>query len=287
MPGVLWIACGAALWGTDTLFRRPLTGTLGPTQIVLYEHLILSVVILPIIVRDRAYLPKISARIWLALLAISWIGSALATVLFTAAVRSGSPTTAVLLQKTQPLFAILLARIVTQERWPGRFPLIAAIAIAGAYFVAFGDGNLLRPFTSVEVVPAFLALCAAWGWGSATVLGRRVVEDLPFEIITALRFLCAVPLLLTIAFVQNQVGVPSPKDFAALIWIALIPGFAGLMLYYRGLKNTPAYRATIAELAFPITASLLNWIVLGIHTTWTQFAGFAVVWSAILSLSRL
>src|SRR3954470_14999376 len=92
--GVLWIACGAALWGTDTVFRRPLSAALGPVQIVFYEHLILSLVVLPIIVRERAYLRKIHPSIWSALCAIAWIGSALSTVLFTAAIRSGSPTTA-------------------------------------------------------------------------------------------------------------------------------------------------------------------------------------------------
>ena len=67
----------------------------------------------------------------------------------------------------------------------------------------------------------------------------------------------------------------------------MVPGFAALMLYYSGLTRTPASRATIAELAFPITASLLNWFVLGVHTSWIQFAGFGIVWLAILSLTVL
>src|SRR5215831_3079428 len=99
MPGMLWIACGAALWGTDTMFRRPLAGSLDPVRIVLYEHVILSLVLLPIVLRLRGYLPKISMKLWLVLLGISWIGSAIATVLFTAAIRAGNPTSAVLLQK--------------------------------------------------------------------------------------------------------------------------------------------------------------------------------------------
>src|SRR5690349_2327412 len=121
MPGILWIAAGAVLWGTDTVLRRPLTGVLAPTQIVLYEHLILAVVVLPLVIRGRTWLHKISLRVWLDLLAIAWLGSALATILFTAAIRSGNPTSAVLLQKTQPLFAITLARAGLHERFPHRF----------------------------------------------------------------------------------------------------------------------------------------------------------------------
>ena len=284
--GVLWVAAGATLWGTDTLLRRPLAGVLGPTQIVLYEHAILSVIVLPIIFRNRIELGKITRPVWLALIGTAWIGSALATVLFTAAIRSGNPTTAVLLQKTQPFFTIALARLGLKERWPRRFPYLAMIAIAGAYLVAFGDGNLVRPAYSIQTWPAFLALGAAAGWGCATILGRITTASVSFELVTALRFVFALPLLLVAALIQRQAGLPSVPQAMSLIWIALIPGFAALLLYYRGLRQTPASQATIAELAFPVTASLLNWYALGTSVAPLQIVGFALVWSAILWLSR-
>jgi drug/metabolite transporter (DMT)-like permease len=285
--GVLWIALGAALWGTDTVFRRPLSGALDPARIVLYEHLLLSLVVLPIVIRGRVYLPKLRSKAWLNLVAISWIGSALSTVLFTAAIRSGNPTAAVLLQKTQPIFAILFARLLIQEKWPSTFPLIAGLAIAGGYLVAFGDGSLLQPFSSIAVWPAVLATGAAIGWALSTVWGRLVSTELPFEMITSLRIVCAVPLLLAITLFQHQTALPPASAVPSLLWMALIPGFAGLMFYYRGLQNTSATSATIAELAFPITASLLNWVILGVHVSLVQIAGFAIVWSVILSLTTL
>ena len=51
-------------------------------------------------------------------------------------------------------------------------------------------------------------------------------------------------------------------------------------------SETGKSQATIAELAFPITASLLNWFVLGVHASPLQFAGFGVVWWSILSMTR-
>src|SRR5262245_17452327 len=283
--GVLWIACGAALWGTDTVLRRPLTTVLSPIQIVFYEHLILSIVVLPIIVRERAYLRKIRPGLWLALCAIAWIGSALATILFTAAIRSGSPTTAVLLQKIQPLFAIVLARTLLGERWPKAFPLLALIAISGAYLVAFGNGDLLSPAKSLQLSSALLAIGAAAGWAFATIWGRMATSEIPFELVTALRFMLALPALLGAVLLQQQSGTPSSVQLAALVWIALIPGFAGMMLYYRGLRQTPAAQASIGELAFPATAVLLNWLVLSVPATFIQFAGFAIIWVSISRLS--
>jgi len=279
--GILWVAAGAALWGTDTVFRRPLATTLDPTRIVLYEHVILSVVVLPILVRGRAYITKISSRSWFALLGIAWIGSALSTVLFTMAIRSGSPTTAVLLQKVQPLFAIALARVLLGERWPIRFAWIVATAILGSYLVAFGNADPFASSATAVVVPAGLALAAAAGWGFATVLGRIAGAEIPFELLTALRLTCALPALFVAAWFTGQTNVPPASQLLRVVWVALVPGFAALMLYYLGLRDTPASKATIAELAFPATAALLNWSILGVQTSLLQWIGFAIIWSAI------
>ena len=285
-PGILWIAAGATLWGTDTVLRRPLTGALHPTQIVLWEHIFLTLLVLPLLMRYGKQLRKIEGSVWLSILGTAWIGSSLATVLFTTAIRSGNPTTAVLLQKTQPLFAIVLARSALAEELPQRFLWTALAAMAGAYVVAFGDGHILSPASSFEVQPALLALGAAAGWASATIWGRIATKTVPFEVVTALRVTCALPALIVAAFVQGQLAVPGRVYVPSLLWMAVVPGFAGLMLYYRGLRQTPASQSTIAELAFPITASLLNWLVLGAQATWVQILGFALVWAAIFKLSR-
>ena len=41
------------LWGTDSLFRRPLTRTLSPITIVYLEHCILAIVVLPAVINAR------------------------------------------------------------------------------------------------------------------------------------------------------------------------------------------------------------------------------------------
>ena len=274
------------MWGTDTVLRRPLTGALHPTQIVLWEHIFLTLLVLPLLIRYGKQLRKIEGSVWLSILGTAWIGSSLATVLFTTAIRSGNPTTAVLLQKTQPLFAIVLARSALGEELPQRFLWTALAAMAGAYVVAFGDGHILSPASSFEVQPALLALGAAAGWASATIWGRIATNTVPFEVVTALRVTCALPALIVAALVQGQLGLPGRAYVPSLLWMAVVPGFAGLMLYYRGLRQTPASQSTIAELAFPITASLLNWLVLGAQATWVQILGFVLVWASIFKLSR-
>src|SRR4028118_2119713 len=100
--GVLLVALGAALWGTDGVLRVPLLREMSPAAIVLGEHVILLLYSVPAVVLGWAYLRRLRASGWLALLVIGWGGSALATLLFTAALAAGAPPVALLLQKAQP-----------------------------------------------------------------------------------------------------------------------------------------------------------------------------------------
>jgi len=135
---LLWVAFGASLWGTDAVFRRPLTASLTSGQIVLIEHLILTVALAIPLWSMRSQWLSLNRKQWGALLGIGWGGSALGTICFTEAIKLGNPTTAALLQKTQPIFAALLAWLLLGERLGKHFWICLWLALCGAYVVNFG-----------------------------------------------------------------------------------------------------------------------------------------------------
>jgi drug/metabolite transporter (DMT)-like permease len=71
-----------------------------------------------------------------------------------------------------------------------------------------------------------------------------------------------------------------------LIALALVPGLAALAVYYRGLSGTPASAATLAELAFPLTAILIGWSVFDTVPTGSQWLGIGVLAATIVAMSR-
>jgi drug/metabolite transporter (DMT)-like permease len=263
------------------VLRRPLTASFSSTQIVLVEHCILTLILFPVWWRACRGLSRSE---WAAVLGIAWGGSAIASVCFTEAIRTGNPTTAVLLQKTQPIFAILLAKIALRERLLPRLWIGLAVALFATYLVSFGaipPAVLLRHPSRA----APLALAAAALWGGSTVLGRFALRNIAFVSLTALRIVMAAPLLALMTWLRPH---PWP-EFAAkpalsLVALALIPGLAALLIYYRGLRQTPASRAAVAELSFPATAALLNWTLLGASVSPAQIAGFALLWAAIVGM---
>jgi drug/metabolite transporter (DMT)-like permease len=236
------------------------------------------------------YFRGLGAAQWVALLVIGWGGSAIATLLFTTAFTVGNPTVVILLQKTQPLFAIVLAGILLRERLVWAYWPCFAVAMVGAYMISFGDLGPFAALGSAELLTAALALGAAILWGSSTVLGRLVLKDMPFYALTGARLLLAVPLLAAIVIVQGSVGGLG-AGFAAepgrVVLLALIPGLLALLLYYRGLSGTRASYATLAELAFPATAVILNWTFLDVGVSPNQVLGFVLLWGAVFVLGYL
>lgn len=280
---LLWVALGAALWGTDTVFRWPLSQQVGALRIVFYEHAILTLVLLPVCWRARREWIKLTPLEWAAMLGISWGGSALGTLCFTSAIRIGNPTTAVLLQKIQPVFAIFLARILLGESLGRRFWMLLPLAAGAGWLIGFGFA-----WPSIEpasATAAMLAATAAALWGSSTVLGRYLLHRLSFQNLTALRIVLALPLLSAIAG-RTWLNAPTSRQAGILVLLALVPGLIALLVYYRGLRGTDASRAAVAELTFPATATLLNTFLLGVRIRFVQAAGFVLLWMVIFQLQK-
>ncbi|MFB5762817.1 DMT family transporter [Paenibacillus medicaginis] len=290
--GFWLVVIGAALWGVDPLFRILLLDHLTSTQIVLLEHVILFICAAPVLWRHRGELKRVRLRHVLALLFISWGGSALATVLFTMALSDGNPNAVLLLQKMQPLFAIIMARIILKELLPRYFSVLLLVALAGTYMLTFGWSMPFSRVNEFMQIGSLLSLGAAALWGGSTVMGRYLLGTMKYETVTSLRFMLALPLLLVMTSVEQAPWQLPSGTWAAgavilnLVLQALLPGLLSMALYYKGLSSTKASYATLAELSFPMIGVLINWVAFHELVTLAQLTGFVLIWITLFLISR-
>ena len=137
--GIALVALGSALWGTDALFRRGLALELPSVEVVFWEHLLLVLFTLPLIVRGLRILRRLPWRDWAAIAVVGGGSSVAATVLLTEAFQHGDPTTPLLLQKLQPVIVGALAFLLLGERMRPRYFAFLALALVSSYLVAFAD----------------------------------------------------------------------------------------------------------------------------------------------------
>jgi drug/metabolite transporter (DMT)-like permease len=270
--------------------REPLTGDLGmaSSTVVFAEHFVLVLCLLPWLPTALRAWWSSSIRTRVAIVVIGAGASALATTLFTAAFATGfamdgqpDVITPVALQKLQPLIAVLLAAVILGERIRPIFWLFVAPALGGAWLLAFAE-----PFdVSLRTAEAsLLALGAAALWASGTVLGRFVGSELSATHITALRFFFGLATMIVVVGLRGEPFTVPWRAVPYIVPLALIVGLLALSLYYRGLRNTPASRATFAELAFPLTAAAVG-LALGRNLDWSQWLGFGILLVAVTALA--
>lgn len=290
--GFWLVVLGAALWGVDPLFRIILLKSLTSAQIVLIEHIIIALIALPVVWRNRSDLKGVGWRQGGALLFLSWGGSGIATILFTTALASGDLNAVLLLQKMQPLFAIMLASLLLKEKLPQHFFGFLIIALAGTYLLTFGFTMPIGHLSDFVQVGSLLSLGAAALWGGSTVMGRLMVGHMKYETVTSLRFVLALPLLLAITWNEGAAwNLPQGTSQMAALSLnmlgqALLPGLLSLLVYYKGLTTTKASVATLAELSFPMVGVLVNWVAFQQMITVAQAIGFVLIWGTLFLISR-
>ena len=279
--GIALVALAATLWGLDQWIRGPLSATTTAGTIVFGEHLVLVALTLPLAAGALAAVFRLGWRHVLAAVAIGAGASAVATILFTEALFTHHDfVTPVVLQKVQPVFAVLGAMVVLDERPRRSYALYFVAALAGAWFM--GVPHPFHPEAHGLATMSY-ALGAALLWGLGTVFGRYLARDMRFEHVTALRFLFGLP---ASAIALLVLGVPAFASWHDSLWItmlALVTGFAAMFLYYYGLRSTPAVAATLAELAFPVSAVLVGYFKFGQTLSGWQWFGVALT-STIVAL---
>jgi drug/metabolite transporter (DMT)-like permease len=102
--------------------------------------------------------------------------------------------------------------------------------------------------------------------------------------LTSLRFILALPALAILYALQAPQARRVPTDLYSVLTViemALIPGLLALFLYYKGLRSTTAWLASVCELASPITAIVVNWLVLNTMLSAIQFVGSALLVASV------
>ncbi len=195
-------------------------------------------------------------------------------MLFTQAFVEATTTShPVVLQKVQPLVAVVGASVILGERMRPRF---VAVSRAGARRgVADRRPASVPPDGARTAADALRA--RRRGVVGARHGARAATSRATCASSTSRR--CAScsgsPASAVALLVLSAPAFASWHDSGYIALLAFVTGFLALGLYYYGLQTTPAVAATIAELAFPVSAILVGYFKFGQTLTGWQWVGVA------------
>jgi drug/metabolite transporter (DMT)-like permease len=288
--GASAVVIAALLWSLDGIFLRPRLASAPATLIVFLEHSLGFIALLPLLFIYWSELKNITKKQWGTIFWVALFGGALGTTFFTKALfLTGfvDVSVVILLQKFQPIFAIILSAIILRERFPAKFYFYATLALVGGYFVTFKDPLSIN-FGSTTLMIALFSLLAAFAWGSSTTFGKYSLKNINYGLLTALRFGFTVIIML----------IPAMKYFGTLpsigtgVWRTLViivftSGAVAMYLYYYGLKKIPASLATLCELAWPVSAIFFDYFFNHNILSVTQIIGASLLIFSVSMATRL
>ena len=289
----LFVILGASMWGVDGIVLRPTLYGLPVPLVVFIESTIVAVILSPFFIKKFSSLKSLNYKDWTAFFFVALLGGAVGTMAITKAlffVNFVNLSVVILLQKLQPVFAITLAALFLKERLTWEFFLWATLAVLGAYFMTFGTNLPDLSTGDKTTVAALFALLAAVSFSSSTVFSKRALRNVSFEMGTYLRFLFSSVILFTLVLFMgefNSVSDVTGTQIIVFIIIAFSTGGAAIFLYYYGLKKISASVAAICELAFPLTAVLLEYFIRGNILGPIQWFGVAILLFSILKVSGI
>lgn len=289
--GPVLIVLAAALWALDGIIRRSLYH-LSPVVIVFYEHLIGSLILLPIVVPTLKK-EKLTGQVLFNASIVALLGGLLGTLFITTAlikVNFIAFSVVFLIQKLQPLFAAGSAHFLLGEKITSKYIKWAVLALGAAFFVTFPNGNVNLDSGSGTLIAALFAFAAAVSWGISTTLSKSLLNTVSHQGGTILRFYLSTAWALIAVFVLGQSAslmTVGAFELSRLVYIALTTGLLAMWIYYKGLKKTEAKVSTILELTFPLLAVFIDMFLYKSFLAPTQYLAAAVLMFAIYQVGKL
>jgi len=293
MKGAAFVCIAASLWGLEGVALIPRLFHFEVPFVVFILHFIPFVGMSLLFGREEVReARKLPGKDIFYFFLVALFGGALGTLSIVKALflmEFHHLTIVTLLQKLQPVFAVVLARFVLGEKIGKNFLLWSGLALIGGYFLTFqlnlpvilDNGNLLKA--------CGLSLIAAFSFGSGTVFGKRVLKNASFRTALYLRYTFTTLIMLLICLYTgslSEIANVGTQHWAIFLIIGLTSGSGAILLYYYGLRYIKANVATICELAFPISSIVFDYIFNGSVLSPLQCVSVLIMIGSIYKLSK-
>lgn len=188
------------------------------------------------------------------------------------AVKYISPSLAVLMLYTFPVFVAVLSSIFFKERLNKKTILSMALSFSGLVVItAAGAGN-------INITGVILGLLAALTYSAYIVLGSHVIKNMPSIVTSAWVTLFAAVGILASGLPSGQIRFDfEPAALLPTVGIALLSTVLAIFTFFKGLEYLSPTKASILSMLEPVFTILLTALLLGGFMGGFQLAGGIIV----------
>ena len=264
------------LWGGSFFFAEIALLELPPLTVVLGRVAIATLTLHVVLLVIGQRIPT-SLHLWGSFLVMGALNNLIPFSLIVWGQTQITSGLASILNATTPLFAVLVAHVITSDEklTPNRLAGVI-IGFAGAVLMI---GPAALEGLSTQALAQLAILTAALTYSFASLYGRRF-KGLPPMTIACGQVTCSTILLIPLVLLIDRpfdLAPPSLAAWSALVGIGVFSTALAYILYFKILALAGATNLMLVTFLIPISAMLLGVLFLSETVTSLQLAGMALI----------
>ena len=276
-----------AIWSTLEVVGKLLGASVSPYAVTAWRFLIGGLVILPFALRNKGDI-RLGIKGIAHLGALGVLNVCLAMLLLQLSIHYGKASVSAVIISVNPLFVALFAMLLLKEKMRlgqilGLILGVAGIAVLVLGEVEMGDSRYLNLPLGIA-----LALAAALSFGVYTVLTRAAVARYGNLLSNASSFIIGAVALFGFNLLTGKPStiLPTLPNLLLVAYLGLILTGLAYLLYFEGMKQIGAAKASMYFFSKPVISIFLAWMLLGETLRWPQLAAVVLIVAA-MNLPRL
>ena len=269
------------LWSTSWVLIKFGLVDIPPLTFAGLRYALAFLILLPFTLRAKGHreLKSLSSRQWgsLLLLGLLFYAVVQGTQFFGLAFLPAATVSLILNFTT--LFVALMGIFWLAERpgWMGWLGILLSMIGAAVYFYP-----VYLPRSQLFAI--IIVIIGTFTNAISAVLGRRInhEENIPPLIVTTVSMGFGAALLLAAGTISQGIPYLTARNWAVIIWLALVNTAFAFTLWNHTLRTLPAMESSIINSTMLVQIALLAWLVLGEALTSKEWLGLVLVGAGVL-----
>ena len=272
----IWVLGTAMAFGTMEIALKIGGDAFSALQLTFLRFLIGGLFLLPFAIRDlkkRHY--SLTKKDFGYLCLLGFVNIVISMTLFQLSVMNSNANLAAVLISINPLFTMIFAHFIVNEKFTVKKGIVLAICMFGLVLVA-------NPFDLAEgntVEGILMGLGASIAFGLYTALSKRCVGRIGGMTVNSASFLTGASLELLILLLMDEpiISGINPDYIGVLLYVGFVVTGFGYFCFMRSIEKAGATTASYAFFIKPIIAMILASIILNEVITWNIILGIAII----------
>lgn len=272
----IWVLLTALAFGTMEIALKIGGSAFTALQLTFLRFLIGGLFLLPFAIHDlkkRQY--HLTKRDVGFITLLGFVNIVISMTLFQLSVMHTNANLAAVLISFNPMFTMIFAHFVANERFTRKKSIVLAICIFGLILVA----NPLNLAEGNEPMGILMGLGASIAFGLYTALSKRCVGRLGGMTVNSLSFLTGaiMELIVLLAMGQPVIAGITTQTLPVLIYVSFVVTGFGYFCFMRAIERTGASTASYAFFIKPLIAIGLAALILSEAITWNIIVGSLII----------